>query len=245
MTRVVNMRYVAGILGENLPGKGSEASEDMLQCGLERGYLEPQDVVDPYAPVCRRQLAGIIHRFLRIVLDEPDIDNWQTAQRLRDLYDCRTCVNHVAQVYGKGIMPGISGDVFGMEEKITEQELQEIIWRMFHDETRLKVGKEGVTAMSEEKWIRITCEQARKLREETGMRLIDVRTREEFDAYHLPGAELFPVDLVQADPAIVGGDRKAPLLVGCRSGHRSEIAARALAGIGYETIYFFGLESSL
>ena len=46
-----------------------------------------------------------------------DLDNIDPAEILRDLYDCRVCVNHIAQIYLRGIMDAIkmesaTGDPF-------------------------------------------------------------------------------------------------------------------------------------
>ncbi|MCQ2522934.1 MAG: hypothetical protein MJ123_01230 [Lachnospiraceae bacterium] len=48
--------------------------------------------------------AKIVHDFLRKVLKEAESDNWDPAKELLDLYDCNTCVAHIAECYVKGIM---------------------------------------------------------------------------------------------------------------------------------------------
>ena len=52
----------------------------------------------------RRNAAAIMHLFMRRTKIEPDEDNWDKAKVLKDLYDCRVCVDHVGQMYVKGIM---------------------------------------------------------------------------------------------------------------------------------------------
>ena len=52
----------------------------------------------------RRNAARIIHLFVRDikgVKDEPDISE---SYIIKDLFDCRICANHIAQVYLKGII---------------------------------------------------------------------------------------------------------------------------------------------
>jgi len=65
----------------------------------------------------RRGAAKITHLFIRDVFGIKDLDNINPAEKLRDLYDCRVCVNHIAQIYLRGIMgavemKGASGDTF-------------------------------------------------------------------------------------------------------------------------------------
>lgn len=68
------------------------------------------------------------------------------------------------------------------------------------------------------------------------VRKIDVRQPEEFhgELGHLDGAELVPLGLL---PEMCGAwNKRAPLLLICRSGNRSSQAARALAAVGFENL---------
>ncbi|HEX8009473.1 MAG TPA: rhodanese-like domain-containing protein [Casimicrobiaceae bacterium] len=81
--------------------------------------------------------------------------------------------------------------------------------------------------------------------------LIDVRTRPEWDYVgHVPGSILIEWNSYPSgmrNPAFLdqlreaAGDRETPLLFLCRSGHRSDAAARAAAAAGY-TMAFNVLE---
>jgi rhodanese-related sulfurtransferase len=73
--------------------------------------------------------------------------------------------------------------------------------------------------------------EARKLIE-AGAQLIDVRSEEEFEAGHIPGSRLVPLDTVHSDAA--GLDKGEPLVVYCRSGDRSGMAADAFAASGWD-----------
>jgi rhodanese-related sulfurtransferase len=68
--------------------------------------------------------------------------------------------------------------------------------------------------------------------------LLDVRTQAEFDQGHLPGAVLSPYDALEA--AFGEPDKSRPIVVYCRSGNRSSIAARTLARMGYTNVSDFG-----
>ncbi len=69
-----------------------------------------------------------------------------------------------------------------------------------------------------------------------GVKVIDVRTPAEFAAGHVPGAVNIPHDQVAARHAEVGPP-STPVLLYCRSGRRTAIAAQALREQGFSSIY--------
>ncbi len=71
--------------------------------------------------------------------------------------------------------------------------------------------------------------------------LLDVREEEEYITGHAVGAELLPVGAITdetADELIPSPD--TPVLVYCRSGARSALAALKLEELGYTTVYDIG-----
>ena len=75
---------------------------------------------------------------------------------------------------------------------------------------------------------------------ESGYVIIDARTQEEYDQGHIPGAILIP-EYEIADRAEKELPDKAQLiLVYCRSGRRSKIAAEELVKLGYTNVKEFG-----
>lgn len=80
----------------------------------------------------RRHIAASVHNYLLNTLHEEDEENWDAAKDLQDLYDCKACVMHIAQVYTKGIMPAAdeSQKIFGTRQPITQEELKEIVTRV-------------------------------------------------------------------------------------------------------------------
>lgn len=92
----------------------------------------------PDNPLEKRDAARIIHFFLRQTKIESDEPEWDKAKKLKDLYDCHTCVDHVAQIYVKGIISVAYEDVFGMRNNITDKEAEEIINRVFNIDKRVK-----------------------------------------------------------------------------------------------------------
>ena len=70
--------------------------------------------------------------------------------------------------------------------------------------------------------------------------ILDVRTQEEYDAGHIPGAILVPNEtIVDKQPELLP-DLDAEILVYCRSGNRSAQAAKKLIAIGYTHVVDFG-----
>ena len=70
--------------------------------------------------------------------------------------------------------------------------------------------------------------------------LLDVRTQEEYDTGHIKGSILIPyTDIEKLAPEKLP-DRDATILVYCRSGRRSAIAAQALADMGYTHVLDMG-----
>jgi len=70
--------------------------------------------------------------------------------------------------------------------------------------------------------------------------IVDVRTADEYAAKHIPGAILVPNEEIGDTAPAELPDKNAEILVYCRSGHRSALAAKKLADMGYTKIYDFG-----
>lgn len=75
---------------------------------------------------------------------------------------------------------------------------------------------------------------------ESGYIIIDARTQEECDEGHIPGAILIPEYEIadRAEKELPGKDQL--ILVYCRSGRRSKIAAEELVKLGYTNVKEFG-----
>lgn len=86
----------------------------------------------------------------------------------------------------------------------------------------------------------VTPEEARTLVEwPPGVMVVDVRTVEEYDAGHLPGARRIQLDEIAAaiDAGQFPATPDAPLLVYCRAGGRSAQAAALLSERGFQRVY--------
>jgi rhodanese-related sulfurtransferase len=71
-----------------------------------------------------------------------------------------------------------------------------------------------------------------------GAALVDVRTPEEFAAGHAKGAISVPFDQIAARAGELG-DRSRPVVLYCRTGRRSGIAAAELQRLGFTAVYDF------
>ncbi len=88
---------------------------------------------------------------------------------------------------------------------------------------------------------KITPEEAKAMLDAgKDLTLVDVRTQEEYDQGHIPGAMLLPSTDIQEKAAQALPDKSAVLLVYCRSGARSSSASKALAAMGYTNVYDLG-----
>ena len=105
-----------------------------------------------------------------------------------------------------------------------------------------------LTACGEEKedkqgaeYMNITAQQAKELMDsQAGYVILDTRTQEEYDQGHIPGAIVLPYDEVLERAEGILTDKDQLILVYCRSGRRSKLAANDLVKLGYTNIREFG-----
>ena len=70
--------------------------------------------------------------------------------------------------------------------------------------------------------------------------ILDVRTQDEFDESRIPGAILIPHNEITEKAEDLLTNKDQLILVYCRSGRRSKLAAEALVELGYTNIKEFG-----
>ncbi len=71
-----------------------------------------------------------------------------------------------------------------------------------------------------------------------GAKVVDVRTPQEFAAGHVPGAMNIPYEEIGRRASEIGPS-STPVVLYCRTGRRSGIAAEALQKAGYSKLYDF------
>ena len=105
-------------------------------------------------------------------------------------------------------------------------------------------GEQTVEEQTAEKagaeYTQISQEKAQEMMKSEDVIVVDVRTQEEFDGGHIPGAICIPNEsIVDTQPADLP-DLGQTILVYCRSGRRSKEAAQKLADMGYTEVLEFG-----
>ena len=87
----------------------------------------------------------------------------------------------------------------------------------------------------------ITAEEAKKIMDSGEEHIIlDTREQDEFDEGHIPGAILIPYTEMENKAEAMLPDKDKLILVYCRSGRRSKIAAESLVKLGYTNVKEFG-----
>lgn len=126
---------------------------------------------------------------------------------------------------------------------VVGQELAITILPEIRESYPVQVTAVEIKPVSEEETVsykRISGEEAAKMM--TGeFAILDVRTQEEFDEGHIQGAILLPYDAITAETAAETlPNQEKTVLVYCRTGRRSEVAAKRLIDLGYTAVYDFG-----
>ena len=83
-------------------------------------------------------------------------------------------------------------------------------------------------------------EASAMMEEETDYIILDVRTQEEYETAHIPGAICIPNETIGSGDIPQLPDKERLILVYCRSGNRSKQASEKLAKQGYTNIVEFG-----
>lgn len=223
----------------------AERISDSITYGYQNCWLEDHDVISKTLALDKKTAARIIHQYLRYELKEPDEQDFSEAAKLLDLYDCRSCVNHIAQVYVKGIMEQYSDMngrcIFGMNEKLSHEESIAIIERIFDPTKRnpklnlTKPLRKADTLTKEQ--VLLTYLSDKKAI------FIDVRSLAEYEHNHMKGARHIPLATILKNPYAVCEQRDRSLLLYCNEGYLSHVAAQCLLEAGYDKVISFAWES--
>ena len=100
---------------------------------------------------------------------------------------------------------------------------------------------QGGTDSSNQGYVNITAQQAKEIMDnEEGYIILDTRAQSEYDESHIPGAILIPHDEILEKAEDILPDKDQLILVYCRSGRRSKLAAADLVKLGYTNVKEFG-----
>ena len=83
-------------------------------------------------------------------------------------------------------------------------------------------------------------EAAAMMEEESDYIILEVRTQEEYETAHIPGAICIPNEIIGTEDIPELPDKEQLILVYCRSGNRSKQASEKLVNQGYTNIVEFG-----
>ncbi len=125
------------------------------------------------------------------------------------------------------LLASCSGGESAKQEKTTKEQAGEE-----------KSSEEGASDEVEIKLL--SGEEAKELVNNKEAILVDVRTKEEYDDAHIEGAKLLPLDQIMSLIEKEIPDKDTGIIVYCRSGRRSNIAANALKELGYTNLYDMG-----
>ena len=88
---------------------------------------------------------------------------------------------------------------------------------------------------------KITAQEAKSIMEkQSDVIILDVRTESEFAESHIKGAVLIPDNEIASKAGKALPDKNQTILVYCRSGRRSALAAQELVKLGYTGVQDFG-----
>ena len=105
----------------------------------------------------------------------------------------------------------------------------------------LPFGCVGCSSGASASYDQISGAEAKALMDsESGYVIIDARTQEEYNQGHIPGAILIPEYEIADRAEKELPDKDQLILVYCRSGRRSKIAAEELVKLGYTNVKEFG-----
>ena len=92
---------------------------------------------------------------------------------------------------------------------------------------------------SESSYHKISAQEAKEMMDTQEVIIVDVRTQEEYDEGYIENAILIPNETINEAPSELP-DKDAVILVYCRSGNRSKLAAAILVELGYTNVVEFG-----
>lgn len=211
---------------------------------------DDSDCVNASAVLTKMTAARLCHGVLLHWMKEPDNNDWAAARLLKDIYDCHTCVIHIAQVYVKGIIAADSAEplVFGNKTELSEEEAEVVVYRLFETERRLEVP---VMPVPKIKYILPEdIGNLSKVQMVTDVRPLEMceggkTSAEDFKKMFSTGVGQFdnltfknhPLKNIVQNPYLFGPDLSENIVLFCSKGYQSALAADVLVKAGYLNVY--------
>ncbi len=92
---------------------------------IDAGVIDEVALTNPGEEIDKKTVSLIIHNYMRQTLKISDLPDISKAYVLKDLFDCRVCANHIAQVYLRGIMEAEETDglvIFNVFRKVSKED---------------------------------------------------------------------------------------------------------------------------
>lgn len=185
----------------------------------------------PSAPLIKKYAASMLHTLLLDIFSEPDEKSWDSALELQDLYECRVCTAHIAQVYCKGIIPAFAQGIFGSHEPVSQNEALMYLNRAFFRDQRVlpaPMKKEGIQILSLQSFNGTVSALAKK-------KIVCIGDSESF----LPnGIDHIAISFseLRLNPYSVSDDLSIPIFVCGENGYFNRIAANILKEYGFRSV---------
>jgi len=215
------------------------------------GFIRNDDILE------RRTLAVIVHEILLNILNENDETDISPAFDLKDIFECKVCLPHIAQVFVKGIMPA-EGMVFNVRKEVSTKEAESIISRIFDKSLRIKPERVPASAYP----VILTLEGLKELIEAIPVPIIidiDVRSslcdedcyvignlkkivNGKVKMFHIPMTQIIKNPYIIRNEIVDGSDLGTadlsyPLVIIGTDEECSFICAECLISAGYRCIY--------
>ncbi len=127
-----------------------------------------------------------------------------------------------------------------MKHKIKIIMILAVLGTLYMNGCQTGVSKEGGEVL-ENSYMKISAEEAKEIMDSTDdFALVDVREADEYAQGHIQDALLIPYGEIGQRAKTELTDKEQTILVYCRSGRRSAIAAKTLAELGYTNVKDFG-----
>ena len=110
--------------------------------------------------------------------------------------------------------------------------------------SQVRAAADGMLSSMPDDWFTIKDVAAEKEIATGAPLVIDVREAAEFAAEHIPRARNISIRSLLKNTDLLPGDKAAPILVYCKTGHRGAVALAALRMVGYTNVrsIYGGLE---
>ena len=116
-----------------------------------------------------------------------------------------------------------------------------LVWTLFMMGCGASPGETTGESAAKNTYLQISAEAAAGIMiTENNYVILDVRTLQEYQEGHIPGAICIPNETIGTEDIPELPDKEQLILVYCRSGNRSKQAAQKLVKLGYTNVVEFG-----